>query len=90
MIEELTPREIDMLRWTAQGFTTAEIARNLFLSPETIKTHRKNLIAKMGARNITHCVHLAHLEGLFTTPPPDGSSAHSPMSERTYGHVPYR
>jgi DNA-binding CsgD family transcriptional regulator len=52
----LTPREIEILQFAAYGLTTTEIARQIFLSTDTVESHRKNIIRKMGAGNIAHAV----------------------------------
>ena len=49
---KLTQREIDVITLIAKEFTTQEIADRLFLSKHTIESYRKNLIAKLGVRNL--------------------------------------
>ncbi len=49
---KLTEREIDVITLIAKEFTTQEIADQLFLSKHTIESYRKNLIAKLGVRNL--------------------------------------
>ncbi|MDO5969387.1 response regulator transcription factor [Flavivirga aquimarina] len=49
---KLTQREIDVITLIAKEFTTQEIADSLFLSKHTIESYRKNLIAKLGVRNL--------------------------------------
>lgn len=48
---QLTKRECEILRLLAKAHTTAEIAEQLFLSPYTIDTHRKNLLSKLNLKN---------------------------------------
>jgi DNA-binding NarL/FixJ family response regulator len=55
----LTTREKELLRLIVDGFTNQEIADKLFLSIETIKTYRKNLILKLGAKNSMILVKMA-------------------------------
>ncbi|MCC9134866.1 LuxR C-terminal-related transcriptional regulator [Pontibacter silvestris] len=43
----LTPRELEIIQLIAEGKSTAEIAEQLFLSPHTINSHRKNILRKM-------------------------------------------
>jgi len=50
-IEELSPREEEVIRTVAAGHTNAEIADQLFISLSTVKTHLASLMAKLGARN---------------------------------------
>jgi DNA-binding CsgD family transcriptional regulator/tetratricopeptide (TPR) repeat protein len=47
----LTPREVDVLRLVARGFTNAEIAERLFISPLTVARHVHNLLEKTGMAN---------------------------------------
>ncbi len=51
-IEHPSEREIDILKALARGYTSKEIASMLFISENTVETHRKRLFAKLGARNI--------------------------------------
>ncbi|MGW4383511.1 response regulator [Kitasatospora sp. NPDC004531] len=63
----LSDREQDVLRLMAAGLGNAEIARELFLGAETVKTHVANVLTKLGARNRTHAVVLAYRAG-FVAP----------------------
>lgn len=49
---KLSSREIEILQLLKDGYSNKEIAQKLFLSELTVKTHRKNIMSKMGARNI--------------------------------------
>lgn len=60
----LTPREIDVLKLICDELTTAEIAEKLFVSVNTVETHRKNLLHKTGAKNVIGLVKFA-LENKF-------------------------
>jgi DNA-binding NarL/FixJ family response regulator len=55
-IDELTERELQILRGMSQGMSNAEIGRELFLSEDTIKTHARRLFQKLGARDRAHAV----------------------------------
>ena len=55
----LTPREREILKLIARGMTTKEIAAGLFISIPTVETHRANLMAKTGARNVAGLVRFA-------------------------------
>ena len=48
---ELSPREIQVLRLVAQGKENLEIARELFISPETVKNHVSHILVKLGVDN---------------------------------------
>ena len=47
----LTARELEILRLICEEHTTAEIAKQLFISIRTVEGHRKNLMEKTGVRN---------------------------------------
>ncbi len=49
--ELLSRREKDVLRMMFDGLTNKEIAQNLFISYETVKSHRKNILHKTGSKN---------------------------------------
>lgn len=55
----LTRREREILELLAQGLSGAEIAARLVLSPETVRTHIRNAMSKLGARTRSHAVFLA-------------------------------
>src|SRR5512133_1003229 len=61
----LTRRETDILRLITDGFTNEEIADKLFLSVETVKSYRKNLIFKLNAKNTAALVKMALEEKLI-------------------------
>lgn len=56
-IEALSPREMEVLNLTSQGKSNADIAKSLFLSQHTVKTHLYNLYRKIGVVNRTQAVH---------------------------------
>jgi DNA-binding NarL/FixJ family response regulator len=57
--KHLTPREIEIIRYIADGLTNQEIASKLFLSPVTVDTHRKNILAKLQLKNTAALVKYA-------------------------------
>jgi len=61
----LTERETEVLRLIAQGRTNAEIAAELFLGVETVKTHVRNVLAKLGARDRVQAVIRAYESGFI-------------------------
>jgi DNA-binding NarL/FixJ family response regulator len=64
--ERLTEREGDVLRLMAKGLSNAEIGQELFVSPQTVKTHVGNVLAKTQARDRTQAVILAYESGFIT------------------------
>lgn len=62
---KLTRRQREILQLLADGGSTVAAARELGLSEETVKTHTKNVLARLGARNRTHAVAIALRESLI-------------------------
>jgi DNA-binding NarL/FixJ family response regulator len=60
---ELTPREADVLRLIAQGQSNREIARTLFVSEATVKTHVNRIFAKTGSRDRAQAIRYAYSHG---------------------------
>ena len=63
--ENLTAREIEVLRLIAGGNANKEIAAQLSLTEETVKGHVKNILAKLGANDRTHAVTIALKRGII-------------------------
>jgi DNA-binding NarL/FixJ family response regulator len=61
---KLTRRQRQILQLLADGESTTFAARELGLSEETVKTHTRNAVARLGARNRTHAVAIAMRECL--------------------------
>jgi DNA-binding NarL/FixJ family response regulator len=62
---KLTRRQREILQLLSDGGSTTAAARELGLSEETVKTHTKNMLARLGARNRTHAVAIALRESLI-------------------------
>ena len=63
-LESLTRRELEVLRHIACGRSNAEIARLLYVSDETVKTHASRVFMKLGVRDRTQAVILAYEYGV--------------------------
>jgi DNA-binding NarL/FixJ family response regulator len=64
----LSAREREILQLLADGLTGEEIAERLVLSAETVKTHIRNAMAKLEARNRVHAILIAVRQGHITLP----------------------
>lgn len=61
----LTQRQKEILSLSARGITMNEIARELDISSDTVKLHKKNLFEKLGAKNMVEAIHFATSYNLF-------------------------
>lgn len=64
-VEKLSDREKEVLECIASGLTTSEIGEKLFISKNTVETHRKNLLYKLKARNTAELVNNAYKQRLI-------------------------
>ena len=58
--QKLSIREIEVFGLIMQGFTNHEIAKKLFISYETVRSHRKNILEKSGAKNTASLINHYH------------------------------
>ena len=68
---DLTPREAEVLRLIAAGKSNREIARELFVSEATVKTHVNRIFMKTGSRDRAQAMHYAYTHG-YSQPDPAG------------------
>jgi DNA-binding NarL/FixJ family response regulator len=68
----LTERESDVLRALAQGLSNVEISRSMYVTTETVKTHVRSVLAKLGARDRTQAVVWAYRSGFIDQESPGG------------------
>jgi DNA-binding NarL/FixJ family response regulator len=61
----LTPREVDVLRLVAKGNANKEIAAQLSLTEETVKSHIRNILAKLEVKDRTHAVAIGAKRGII-------------------------
>jgi DNA-binding CsgD family transcriptional regulator len=64
-VPKLSATELDILRDAACGLTVAESAATRVKGTETVKSQRRQILLKLGARNMTHAVALAAVERLI-------------------------
>ncbi len=64
MIKNITTREMEILQLIALGLTSQDIAEKLFISKNTVETHRKNLLAKLNVKNTASLLKFAYRKGL--------------------------
>ena len=63
--EALTPREQEIMRLLAEGFSVKEVAEKLFISPKTVENHRSNIMRKLGLHSTLELVRYAARLGLI-------------------------
>jgi DNA-binding NarL/FixJ family response regulator len=66
--QRLTPRELEILRLVAAGASNGRIARQLWVTEQTIKFHLSNVYRKLGVANRTEASHYAHVHELIEPP----------------------
>jgi DNA-binding NarL/FixJ family response regulator len=62
--DPLSPRELEVVKLIAEGFTSEEIAEQLFISKKTVDRHRANMLEKLGMRNRVELTRYAIRRGL--------------------------
>jgi DNA-binding NarL/FixJ family response regulator len=64
-LPELSPREREVLALTAEGFSSTEIGKKLFISPKTVDTYRSRIMEKLGLNHRSELVRFALRVGLL-------------------------
>lgn len=84
LMAQLTPRELEVMKYVSDGRSTHEIARLLFVSPATVKSHVSHVLAKLNVKNRVQAVLLVNRlslpEPAKTRPPLGGPDVPSPPS----------
>jgi LuxR family transcriptional regulator, maltose regulon positive regulatory protein len=65
LVESLSEREVAVLRCLADGFTSPQIAKKLFVSTNTVRTHLNNIYGKLDVHNRTQAILKARALGLL-------------------------
>ena len=63
--ELISSRELEVLKLIMEGLSTAQIADKLFISPFTVKNHRRNMLTKTEAKNMAEVIRYATTKGLI-------------------------
>jgi DNA-binding CsgD family transcriptional regulator len=69
-LAQLTPQELQVAQFVAEGLSNKEVASQLFLSPRTIDSHLRNVFAKLGITSRTQLAHLHAQTGAARIPGP--------------------
>ena len=67
-LHDLSPREQEVLALTAEGFSSTEIGKKLFISPKTVDTYRGRIMQKLGLTHRSELVRFALRVGLLKAP----------------------
>lgn len=62
---QLKKRETEILKWASRGLSISEMATKLFLSPDTIKFHRRKIFEKIGVQNIAEALAYAKMNKMI-------------------------
>ena len=63
MSRDITPRQLEILRLLAEGYSSEQIAKKLENSKRTIENMRNEMLIRMGAKNVAHMITLGFRKG---------------------------
>lgn len=66
LVNELSERETEVLRFVSQGLSAKEVAESLGISHRTVETHRMNIMKKLGAKNVAELIKKAVSSGILS------------------------
>jgi len=66
VLKELTKRELEIIAFIAEGFTSKDIATKLYISPKTVDKHRQNIMSKLDIHTASGLTKFAYESGLIT------------------------
>ena len=81
-LQDLTRREVEILRHVAEGHSNAELARMLWVTEQTVKFHLGNIYRKLQVANRTEASRWAQLNGLLDQPPASGELRNGERTSR--------
>lgn len=81
LLDGLTERELGILQLLAQGYSNADIAERLFISPLTVHSHVRNILAKLGAHSKLEAVTFALRHGAVSVNEPEASRNHKKLPQ---------
>jgi two-component system response regulator NreC len=64
-LDQLTPREVEVMGYIIRGYTNRQIAEVLYISTRTVEGHRASLLSKLGLKNRVELVEYAEKKGLI-------------------------
>ncbi len=67
-LQSLRPREVEIIRFVAEGLTSKDIARRLGISPLTVRKHRENAMRRLSVHSMADLIEVALLLGITRTP----------------------
>jgi DNA-binding NarL/FixJ family response regulator len=74
--DQITPRELEVLRLLVAGVSTASITAELVVSPATTRNHIQSIMSKLGAHSRLEAVAIAVREKILATPRPNSREHH--------------